>query len=101
MDLLNRYQNVPIIENFGVLLKYYLLSSNPVAVKGGHVKGLNVEFTSTFGEVSKDYGEYLKNCAIMFELPNNIYEELLDDQITKCQRQHFKRIVAHLFLFKE
>lgn len=43
-------------------------------------QGLNAEFSSSFGEISKDYNQYLKNCSMMFEFPNEFYEYLLTDQ---------------------
>lgn len=37
----------------------------------------------------------------MFEFPDEFYEDLLSDQEKKNNRHQFKRIVAHILLFKK
>lgn len=37
----------------------------------------------------------------MLELPNNLYLSMLEDQLKKPHRHGFKRVVAHLLLFKK
>lgn len=38
---------------------------------------------------------------MMFEFPDEFYEDLLSDQQKKNNRHQFKRIVAHILLFKK
>jgi hypothetical protein len=89
---------VPIVGNIKVLLKFSFLS---MAVNEQIPQGLQADFPSSFGDISKNYGEYLKGCIFMFPLPDSFYNDLLADQCRNIQRHKFKKTVAHLLLFKK
>lgn len=63
-------------------------------------KKMNIEFTSVVGTRTKNYTNYVTNTVFNYELDNSFYEQLLEDQLQKFNRHHFKQIVAHMIYFK-
>jgi hypothetical protein len=89
---------VPVIGTMAKLLQFNFMNtvnSNPAP------QNLKAEFQSSNGVVTKDYGEYLRGCIFMFPLPHQLYLDILNEQTERFHRQKFKKVMAHILLFKK
>lgn len=94
--------HIPKVGSGLAVAKYLFLHSK---LKGKKMiidpkRKLSVEFTSVVGTRNKNYESFLKNTLYNYELEDNFYEDLLEDQLANYNRYEFKQIVAHMIYFK-
>jgi hypothetical protein len=49
---------------------------------------------------AKDYSKYLKSNLYNYELPDDFYCEIFEDQLNNYNRYEFKQTIAHVINFK-
>lgn len=56
-NVIEKYQNIPVVGNINVLLKYHFLKGR--SDTSYHPDNLKIKFETSLGEIEKDYGLYL------------------------------------------
>ena len=101
LEMMRRETNIPDVGEGLKVAKYLFLHSKRTdrqMTLGGH-RAMNIEFGSVVGTRAKDYAPYLVGTLYPFELESQLYESLLEDQLSWYKRHEFKQILAHMIYF--